>query len=106
MQHVALRVAAAEPARERAQVRQQPNCRGVVAAVECDDRPAGRQAELLRGLAMTRGKRLPGSQCAQQTPGARAIAGADECEHRVHVAEAAVAVVDVRVPRAGELFPA
>ena len=73
VQHVALRVAAAERAGERAQIRQQPDRGGVVAAIECHERPAGREAELPRGPSVARGKRLPCGQHANQAPGTRVV---------------------------------
>ena len=67
---------------------------------------ARRQAQLARGVPMARGPRLRRRERVQQALRAGIVLRADEGKHRVHVAETAEAVVDVRRPGVGQGLPA
>ena len=59
-----------------------------------------------RGLAVTRWQRLAPREHALEALRPRPGARADECQHRMHVVEAAEAVVDAGRPSVREFIPA
>jgi hypothetical protein len=99
VQHVALRVAAADAVRHRRQCPQQRLRAGVVAPPERGERAAGRQPDEPRHVAVRAAVARDAPRLRVQQPvGAVPAPGGDERHHGVQVVERAVRIFRVRRP--------